>query len=246
MATAVQDLGRSSKKLSHGDRVDSVVSRESLLSEPKEIANSWRRCQVDYRVDAKSRSTPHVVTQGELKASQEPVANMLVQAQDEMDRLYAVVRQQAYVVLLCNSDGIAVHHRGEEARAEEFKHWGIWLGGVWSEQAEGTNGIGTCIKSMPPRELVEVIRQVYAGKKRIPLQVAARLAEHISDEALTDRETEVLGQIAGGSRNRDIAEKLFITEGTVKAHIKHIMHKLGARDRTQAVAIGLRRGIIQL
>jgi len=150
MATAVQDLGRSSKKLSHGDRVDSVVSRESLLSEPKEIADSWRRCQVDYRVDAKSRSTPHVVTQGELKASQEPVANMLVQAQDEMDRLYAVVRQQAYVVLLCNSDGIAVHHRGEEARAEEFKHWGIWLGGVWSEQAEGTNGIGTCITDQRP------------------------------------------------------------------------------------------------
>ena len=78
------------------------------------------------------------------------------------------------------------------------------------------------------------------------LQVAAQLAEHISDEALTDREIEVLGQIAGGNRNRDIAEKLFITEETVKVHIKHIMEKLGASDRTQAVAIGLRRGIIHL
>jgi AraC-like DNA-binding protein len=151
MATAAQHhLGRSSKKLSHGDCVDSVVNRESLLSEPKEISDSWRRCQVDYRVDAKSRSTPHVVTQGELKVSREPVANILVQAQDEMDRLYAVVRQQAYVVLLCNSDGVAVHHRGDEARAEEFKKWGIWLGGVWSEQAEGTNGIGTCITDQRP------------------------------------------------------------------------------------------------
>ncbi len=105
---------------------------------------------------------------------------------------------------------------------------------------------GYVLKSTPPKELVELIRQVHAGKKRIPSQVAAQLAEHISDEALTDREIGVLGQIAGGNRNRDIAEKLFITEETVKVHIKHIMEKLGASDRTQAVAIGLRRGIIHL
>lgn len=102
------------------------------------------------------------------------------------------------------------------------------------------------LKSMPPKELVEVIRQVHAGKKRIPAEIAAHLAEHLADEALTDREIEVLQQIAGGNRNRDIAGKLFITEETVKVHIKHIMDKLGASDRTQAVAIGVRRGIIQL
>jgi DNA-binding NarL/FixJ family response regulator len=102
------------------------------------------------------------------------------------------------------------------------------------------------LKSMPPKELVEVIRQVHAGKKKIPPQLAAQLAEHLSDEALTSREVEVLGQIAGGNRNRDIAERLFISEETVKVHIKHIMEKLGASDRTQAVAIGVRRGIIQL
>jgi DNA-binding NarL/FixJ family response regulator len=102
------------------------------------------------------------------------------------------------------------------------------------------------LKSMPPKELVEVIRQVYAGRKRIPPEIAAHLAEHYSDEALTAREIEVLQQIAAGNRNRDIAEKLFIAEETVKVHIKHIMEKLGASDRTQAVAIGVRRGIIQL
>ena len=102
------------------------------------------------------------------------------------------------------------------------------------------------LKTVPPKELVEVIRQVHAGKKRVPPQVAAKLAEHLSDEDLTAREIEVLGQIAGGNRNRDIAEKLFITEETVKVHIKHIMDKLGASDRTQAVAIALRRGIIHL
>jgi DNA-binding NarL/FixJ family response regulator len=102
------------------------------------------------------------------------------------------------------------------------------------------------LKSMPPRELVEVIRHVHSGKRKIPAEIAAHLAEHYSDEALTQREVEVLQHVAGGNRNRDIADKLFITEETVKAHIKHIMEKLGAADRTQAVAIGVRRGIIQL
>ena len=102
------------------------------------------------------------------------------------------------------------------------------------------------MKSTSPKELLEVIRQVHAGKKRIPPQIATQLAEHMSDENLTAREIEVLRQIAEGNRNRDIGGKLFITEETVKVHIKHIMEKLGASDRTQAVAIAIRRGIIHL
>ena len=102
------------------------------------------------------------------------------------------------------------------------------------------------LKSMPPKELMEVVRQVDAGKKRIPAEIAAHLAEHYGDDALTEREVEVLQQLAGGNRNRDIAESLFITEETVKVHIKHIMEKLGATDRTHAVTIGVRRGIIRL
>jgi DNA-binding NarL/FixJ family response regulator len=102
------------------------------------------------------------------------------------------------------------------------------------------------LKSMPPKEMAETVRQVHAGKKRIPPEVAAHLAEHLSDEALTQREVEVLQLVMGGNRNRDIAERLFISEETVKAHIKHTMQKLGASDRTQAIAIAARRGIIQL
>ncbi len=105
---------------------------------------------------------------------------------------------------------------------------------------------GYLLKSMPPKDLAEAIRQVHGGKKRIPPELAAQLAEHLGDEALTEREIEVLRHIAGGNRNRDIADQLFISEETVKVHIKHIMEKLGAADRTQAVAIAVRRGIIQL
>jgi DNA-binding NarL/FixJ family response regulator len=105
---------------------------------------------------------------------------------------------------------------------------------------------GYLLKNMPPSELAEAIRQVHKGKKRVPAEVAAQLAEHMSDEGLTSREVEVLRRVACGNRNRDIAELLFISEETVKVHIKHIMEKLGAKDRTQAIAIGVRRGVIEL
>jgi DNA-binding NarL/FixJ family response regulator len=105
---------------------------------------------------------------------------------------------------------------------------------------------GYMLKSMPRKQLVEMIRKVHTGKKQVPPEVAARLVEHLGDETLSEREIEVLRKIAGGNRNSDIAALLFISEETVKGHIKHIMEKLGAGDRTEAVAIGIRRGIIQL
>ena len=119
-------------------------------------------------------------------------------------------------------------------------------GDVEIQRALQAGARGYMLKNMPPSELLDVIRQVHAGKKRIPPAIASQLAEHLSDETLTEREIEVLREVAGGNRNRNIAEKLFISEETVKVHIKHIMEKLGASDRTQAVAIGVRRGIIQL
>ena len=105
---------------------------------------------------------------------------------------------------------------------------------------------GYMLKSMPPEQLVEMIRRVHSGKRHIPPEVVAHLAEHLGIEALSKREIEVLEKVAGGNRNCDIAALLFISEDTAKGHIKHIMEKLGASDRTEAVAIGLRRGIIQL
>jgi len=149
-AAAQRAIDRTATGLSHGDRVELNVNNENLLSEPGEIFESWRRCLLDYRVDTGNLSAPHVVTQNELKGLREPLEKILVQAQEEIDRLYAVLRQHNYVVLLCDRRGVAIHHRGDEAKAGEFKHWGIWLGGVWSEESEGTNGIGTCIAEQRP------------------------------------------------------------------------------------------------
>jgi AraC-like DNA-binding protein/PAS domain-containing protein len=151
MATAAQrSIASSAQGLSHGDRVELNVGSDNLLAEPEEIFGSWRRSLLDHRVDARDFSAPHIITPNELKISREPMENLLAQAQDEIDRLYAVVRQHGYVVLLCNRNGVAIHHRGDDRNAEEFKHWGIWVGGVWSEQTEGTNGIGTCIAGERP------------------------------------------------------------------------------------------------
>ena len=105
---------------------------------------------------------------------------------------------------------------------------------------------GYLLKSMPPQQMVETIRRVHAGQKCISPEIAAGLAEHMSDEALSGREVDVLRHVATGNRNRDIAETLYIAEETVKVHLKRILHKLGANDRTQAVAIAVRRGIIHL
>jgi DNA-binding NarL/FixJ family response regulator len=119
-------------------------------------------------------------------------------------------------------------------------------GDVDIQRALAAGARGYVLKNMPPQELAGVVRQVHAGKKRIPPEVAALLAEHVSDETLTVREKDVLKHVADGNRNRDIAERLFISEETVKVHVKHIMEKLGANDRTEAVTIALRRGIIEL
>jgi DNA-binding NarL/FixJ family response regulator len=119
-------------------------------------------------------------------------------------------------------------------------------GDVEIQRALAAGARGYVLKSMPPKELSDVVRHVHAGRKQIPPEIAAHLAEHLGDEALTDRERDVLQHVASGNRNRDIGELLSISEETVKVHMKHIMEKLGASDRTEAVAIAVRRGIIQL
>lgn len=151
MNTAAQLRGDPSiVDVPHEDRIELVADGASESFQPKAIDDSWRRCLLGFHVDARSSSVPHVLTERELRISREPLGSFLLQAQEEIDRLYAIVRPQSYVVLLCNNDGVAIHHRGEESKAEEFRRWGIWLGGIWSERVEGTNGIGTCITDRRP------------------------------------------------------------------------------------------------
>lgn len=119
-------------------------------------------------------------------------------------------------------------------------------GDVEIKRALQAGARGYVLKTLPPRKLADAIRDVHAGLKRIPADVAAHLAEHLGEESLTPRERDVLTRVAGGLRNRDIGDELAISEETVKVHVRSILAKLSARDRTEAVTIALRRGVIHL
>ena len=99
---------------------------------------------------------------------------------------------------------------------------------------------------MPQDELLAVIRSVHGGKRHVPVEVAAVLAEHLGEEALTRRELEVLQLIRDGHKNKQVANQLSISENTVNFHIKNIVDKLGANNRTHAVMIAVRRGLLGL
>jgi DNA-binding NarL/FixJ family response regulator len=121
-----------------------------------------------------------------------------------------------------------------------------YAGDVLAQRALKAGAQGYVLKGMLRRDLVETIRAVHHGLKRINADVATEMAHHVADDSLSDREVEVLRLIAVGNSNKRVGARLSITEETVKGHVRSILTKLGAQDRTHAVTIGLSRGIIQL
>jgi len=119
-------------------------------------------------------------------------------------------------------------------------------GDVDIQRALEAGAQGYVVKGLVREELLETIRSVHAGKRRLPAAVAQKLAEHMADEPISPRELEVLSLMAGGKRNKEIAGELSIAEDTVKMHVRNILSKLQVNDRTEAVTIALRRGIIHL
>ena len=130
---------------------------------------------------------------------------------------------EAKIIVLTTYAGDALAHRALKAGAQAY-----------------------ILKGSVRKELLDTIRAVHSGKKRIHPEVATQLADHAADDALTPREIEVLSLIAAGNSNKLIADQLSITQETVKGHVKNILSKLGANDRTHAVTLGLKRGIIEL
>jgi DNA-binding NarL/FixJ family response regulator len=121
-----------------------------------------------------------------------------------------------------------------------------YLGDVQALRALKAGAMGYLLKATLRRDLLETIRAVYSGQRRVPAEVASELAQHAMDDALTEREIEVLKQVAAGCSNKVVAERLLITEDTVKGHVRNILSKLEASDRTHAVTIALRRGYFEL
>ena len=121
-----------------------------------------------------------------------------------------------------------------------------YAGDAQAAAALKAGAVGYLLTNLVRKELIETIRVVHAGKRRVPPEIAMGIAEHVADDALTEREIQVLRRVAAGKSNKLIAAELGISEGTVKTHMKSILPKLGASDRTHAVMIALRRGILDL
>ena len=121
-----------------------------------------------------------------------------------------------------------------------------YAGDAQAAAALKAGAAGYLLKNLVRKELLETIRAVHSGKRRVPPEIATEIAEHVADDALTGREIEVLRRVAAGKSNKLIAAELDISEGTVKTHMKSILPKLDASDRTHAVMIALKRGILDL
>ena len=121
-----------------------------------------------------------------------------------------------------------------------------YAGDVQAVRALKAGARAYLLKGLLRKDLLETIRAVHAGHKRVPAEIASEIAEHVTDDFLTAREIDIVRLVAGGHANKEIAAQLSITEETVKGHVKNILAKLGANDRTHAVAIALKRGIIEL
>jgi transcriptional regulator of acetoin/glycerol metabolism len=140
-----KSLARSEEANAHVERVLTIADRDASAPSDDEVTTSWQRSAKVHRVDPESGEAPRILTSSELNILREPLAKLIVDAREQLDHLYGIVQHAGYTVLLCNDQGVAVEHRGNEAEADQFKYWGTWLGGVWAEEVEGTNGIGTCI-----------------------------------------------------------------------------------------------------
>jgi AraC-like DNA-binding protein len=198
----------------HLHQIESVAEHRNLTSELLEVSGSWQRCTTELLVNPESRTAPHIVTETELKLAREMLGKAIVYAREEIDRLYAIVRYEGYVVLLCNTDGIAIYHRGNEAQAEQFKYWGIWVGGVWSEKVEGTNGIGTCIAEQRP---ILVHRDQHFRTRHTGLTCAGapifdphgRLVLVLDTSSMTADKSQTLALAATKVAARGVEERLF-------------------------------------
>jgi len=180
--------------------------------------------QADMRLVAQASDSAEAIAEFRRHRPDITLMDLRLPGTNGTDTLIAIRGEspEARIIMLTTSDGDAEIQRALRAGASAY-----------------------ILKSMPKDQLLAVIRSVHSGKRYVPPDVAARIAEHMGEEDLTARELEVLRLIHDGYRNKQIADQLAIAETTVNFHIKNIVDKLGANDRTHAVTIALRRGLLQ-
>jgi DNA-binding NarL/FixJ family response regulator len=181
--------------------------------------------QPDMAVVAQVATYPEAVAEFQLHKPDITLMDQRLRGSNGTDALITIRGQfpQARIIILTTADGDLVIQRALRAGAAAY-----------------------VLKSTPKHELLKIIRLVHSGQKHIPPEVAGRLAEHFSEDDLTPREFDVLSLIREGNRNKQIADRLSIAETTVNFHVRHLLEKLRANDRTHAVAIAIRRGLLEI
>jgi AraC-like DNA-binding protein len=204
-------------RANHAERVYTATDAGNIVSGIEEVRASWKRSVLQHAIDPERNEAPRILSASELKDRCGPVDELIVSAQDELDRLYKLVREAGYTILFCDSDGVAVEHRGDDRDASRFRYWGTWLGGVWSEAVEGTNGIGTCIAEERP---VTVHRDQHFRSRHIDLscsgapifgidgRLLAVLDVSAIDPQLSERAHALTGSLTTASA-RAVEERFF-------------------------------------
>jgi AraC-like DNA-binding protein len=214
----------------HIDRVLAVVGGLTAIPTDSVVRQSWIRSANTYSVDPGSRESPRILTLSELNASREVSSQLVAVSRIELDQLYRIVRAARYVILLCNKDGLVIEHRGEECEAEQYRHWGTWLGGVWSEEAEGTNGIGTCLAEQRP---VNIHRSQHFRARHISLSC--------SGSPIFDGKGELVGVLDVSSIDPGLSEHAHALTGVLtQAAARSIEERLFRKQfqRDWIVAVG--------
>ena len=217
MGSSGRPTSSSDTPAQHAEDVYSVAQGNPPPIGIEQVSASWRRSATEHGVDPLNSEAPRILLPNELKDFREPLDELIFNAQEEIDRLYRVVREAGYTVLLCDTAGVAVEHRGDNADASRFRYWGTWLGGVWSEAIEGTNGIGTCIAEERP---VTVHRSQHFRSRHIDLSCSAApvfgvdgklmavLDVSAIDPQLSERAHALTGALTAAAA-RAIASRLF-------------------------------------
>ena len=218
----------------HIDRVHAIVDGRASPQVELDVSASWQRCLTRYGLDPGAGQPAQILTSAELKDQREPLGRLIHCAAEELDRLYSVVCQAKYIVLLCNREGVAIDYRANPADAPEFKQWGIYPGSIWSEDAEGTNGIGT---SITEHRAVTVHRAQHFRARHISLSCSsaplldadgtllAVLDVSCFDPTLSERAHALTGALVKASA-RAIEERI-ANEGATKWQAKPSYHRGG-------------------
>src|ERR1700757_117204 len=214
----------------HAEGVYLVAQEGTRLQGTDEVFTSWKRSANKHGVNPDSGEAPRILSSHELSQIREPLDQLILSAQEEIDRLYKVVREAGYTLLFCDTAGVAVEHRGDESGGSRFKYWGTWLGGVWSEAIEGTNGIGTCIAEERP---VTVHRGQHYRSRHINLSCSAapvfdpdgRLMAVLDVSAIDPDRSERAHALTGALTQASgrVIEERFFREGHRRAWVIAVM-----------------------